>query len=83
MKLEDASESVKVMVEVSPALSESSTSSSERAMVGRPVSMERVTELLASAPSVLVLAAESENAEEATEITPSAVLSAFGVKVAV
>ena len=43
----------------------------------------KVTELLASAPSRLLLPAESENLEEATEITPSVVLSAVGVKVAV
>ena len=83
MKSDDASERVKVMVEVSPALSESSASSSVRAMVGRRVSMERETELLESEPSLLVLSAESENAEEPTEITPLALLSAAGVKVAV
>ena len=47
------------------------------------VSTVKVTELLASAPSLLVLPAESENLDEATEITPSVVLSAVGVKVAV
>ena len=47
------------------------------------VSTVNVTELLASEPSVLLLPAESENFELATEITPSVVLSAVGVKVAV
>ena len=47
------------------------------------MSTEKVTELLASAPSLLVLPAESENFEPATEITPSVVLSVVGVKVAV
>ena len=74
---------MKVSVDVSPALKESSGSSSVMAMVGLTVSTEKVTELLASAPSLLVLPAESENLEEATEITPSAVLSAVGVNVAV
>ena len=43
----------------------------------------KVKELLASAPSLLVLPAESENFEPATEMTPSVVLSVVGVKVAV
>ena len=47
------------------------------------VSTVKVTELLASAPSLLVLPEESENLDEATEITPSVVLSVVGVKVAV
>ena len=55
----------------------------EMAMVGRTVSTVKVTELLASAPSLLVLPAESENLEEATEITPLVVLLVVGVKVAV
>ena len=78
-----ASERVKVSVDVSPALKESSASSSVMAMVGRRVSTVKVTELLASPPSLLVLPAESENLDEATEITPSVVLSDVGVKVAV
>ena len=41
-----------------------------------------MTELLASAPSLLVLPAESENFELATEITPSVVLLVAGVKIA-
>ena len=50
---------------------------------GVVVSTVKVWELLASEPSALVLPAESENLEEATEMTPSAVLLADGVKVAV
>ena len=49
---------------------------------GERVSTVSETELLASAPSLLRLPAASENLEEATEMTPSAVLSAVGVKVA-
>ena len=79
----EASERVKVRVDVSPALRELSASSSVMAMVGRMVSTVKVTELLASEPSLLLLPAESENFELATEITPSVVLSAVGVKVAV
>ena len=83
MKSVEASERVKVMVAVSPAPRELSASSSVMAMVGRTVSTEKVTELLASAPSLFVLPAESENFELATEITPSVVLSDVGVKVTV
>ena len=50
---------------------------------GVVVSTLKVTELLASAPSRLLLPAESENFELATEITPSVVLLSVGVKVAV
>ena len=50
--------------------------------VGLTVSTVRVTVLLLSEPSLLVLPAESENLEEATEITPSVVLLVEGVKVA-
>ena len=46
------------------------------------VSTERVTELLASEPSALVLPARSMNWELATEMTPSVVLLVEGVKVA-
>ena len=53
------------------------------AMVGRTVSTVKMTVLLASEPSELVLPAESENFELATEITPLVVLLAVGVKVAV
>ena len=76
----DASESVKVRVAVSPALSD--VMSELMAMVGLTVSTERVTELLASEPSALVLPEASENVELATEMTASAVLSVVGVKVA-
>ena len=80
VKSEEASESEKESVAVSPALREEV--SEVRAMVGLTVSMERVSELLASEPSALELPAESEKTPEATEITPSVVLSAVGVKVA-
>ena len=79
-KLVDASESEKERVAVSPALREEE--SEVRAMVGLTVSTERVTELLASEPSALVLPEASENVELATEMTASAVLSVVGVKVA-
>ena len=52
-------------------------------MVGLTVSTVRVTVLLASSPSLLLLAEELENFELATEITPSVVLSAVGVNMAV
>ena len=42
----------------------------------------KVTELLASDPSRLLLPAESENLELAMDITPSVVLLLVGVKVA-
>ena len=76
----DASESVKVRVAVSPALRD--VMSELMAIVGLTVSTERVTELLASEPSALVLPEASENVELATEMTPSVVLSVVGVKVA-
>ena len=76
----DASEREKEMVAVSPAFKEAT--SDVMAMVGLTVSMERVSELLASAPSVLELPAESEKAPDATEMTPSVVLLSVGVKVA-
>ena len=71
-KLVDDSESVKERVAVSPAFSEAT--SELMAMVGLTVSTERVTELLASEPSALVLPEASENLELATEMTPSVVL---------
>lgn len=49
--------------------------------VGLTVSTERLTELLLSEPSLLVLPAASENLELATETTALVVLSAVGVKV--
>ena len=79
-KLVDASEREKERVAVSPALSEEV--SEVRAMVGLTVSMLRVSELLESEPSRLLLPAASENFELATEITPSVVLLFVGVKVA-
>ena len=81
MKSVDASEREKERVAVSPALREEE--SEVRAMVGLTVSMVRVSELLESEPSALLLPAESENFELATEITPSVVLLSVGVKVAV
>ena len=80
VKSVDASEREKESVAVSPALREEE--SEVRAMVGLTVSMVSVSELLESEPSVLELPAASENLELATEITPSAVLPAVGVKVA-
>ena len=81
MKSVEASERVNVREAVSPALKEET--SELTAMVGLTLSTEKVTELLASVPSLLVLPAESENFELATEITPSEVLLSVGVKVAV
>ena len=46
------------------------------------VSTASVTVLLASAPSVFVLPIELEKAPDATVMTASALLSAFGVNVA-
>ena len=51
--------------------------------LGARVSTERVKVLFASDPSAFSFPAESENLEEATLITPSVVLSAVGVNVAV
>ena len=81
VKLVEGSESEKERVAVSPAASEER--SEERAMEGGRVSMERVRALSGSRPSALELPAESENLDEATETTPSVVLLAVGVKVAV
>ena len=80
VKSVDASEREKVRVAVSPALREEV--SEVRAMVGLTVSMESVSELLESEPSVLELPDESEKAADATEMSASVVLSAVGVKVA-
>ena len=85
VKSVDASVRVKLIVGVSPLLREARLEL--MAMLGGVVSaatvlMERVTELLASEPSALVLPAESEKTPEATEITPSVVLLLVGVKVA-
>ena len=80
MKSVDASEREKERVAVSPALREEV--SEVRAMVGLTVSMESVSELLESEPSVLELPDELEKAADATEMSASVVLSAVGVKVA-
>ena len=80
MKSVDASERVKVRVAVSPAFKEET--SELTAMVGLMVSTVRVTELLPSLPSALVLPEAFEKTPEATEITPSVLLSVSGVKVA-
>ena len=74
------SERVKLREAVSPAFNEET--SELTAMVGLTLSTERVTELLLSLPSLLLLPAESENFELATEITPLVVLSSVGVNVA-
>ena len=90
-KLVDDSERVKVIAAVSPAFREAT--SEEMAMVGRVVSgvgegegvvvsTERVTVLLASDSSWLLLSAASENLSLATWMTPLAVLFVVGVKVA-
>ena len=81
VKSVDASEREKERLAVSPALREEE--SEVRAMVGLTVSMESVSELLESEPSVLELPDESEKAADATEMSASVVLSAVGVKVAV
>ena len=76
-----ASERVKVTVVVSPAFNDEA--SDVIAIVGLTVSTDKVKVLLLSDPSALVLPAASENFDEATLITPSVVLSAVGVNVAV
>ena len=77
----EASERVNISAAVSPAFKEET--SELMAIVGLTVSTLRVTVLLASSPSLLLLAEELENFELATEITPSVVLSAVGVNMAV
>ena len=81
MKSLDDSESVNVNAAVSPAFKEET--SELMAIVGLMVSIESVTVLFESEPSLLKLPAASENLVDATEITPLAVLSAVGVKIAV
>ena len=81
VKSVEASESVKVSDAVSPALRV--VTSLEIAIVGRIVSTVKVTVLLASAPSLLVLPAASAKVLEATEMTPFAVEFTEGVKIAV
>ena len=80
-KLVDASERVKVTVVVSPAFNDEALD--VIAMVGLTVSIESVKVLSLLDPSAFSLPAESENFDEATLITPSVVLSAVGVNVAV
>ena len=63
-------------------LGESSEGEGEGEGEGVVVSTVKVTELLESEPSRLLLPAASENLELATEMTPSVVLSGLGVKVA-
>ena len=77
----EASERVKVTVVVSPAFNEDDADVIE--IVGLTVSTDRVKELLPSDPSSFAFPAESENLLEATLITPSVVLSAVGVNIAV
>ena len=77
----EALERVKVTVVVSPDFNDESAD--VIAIVGLTVSIDKVKVLLLSDPSVFVLLAESENLFEATLITPSVVLSAVGVNVAV
>ena len=76
-------DSERVNVRLAVCLAFKEETSEEMAMLGLTVSTEMVTVLLALEPSVLVLPAASENFVDATEITPLAVLSAVGVKVAV
>ena len=79
-KSEEGSESVKVSVVVSPALREERVE--VRAMTGLTVLMERVSVLLVLSPSLLKIPL-LEKALLPTSMTPSMVLLALGVKVAV
>ena len=76
-----ASEIEKATVVVSPAFNEDAAD--DIAIVGLIVSIDKVKLLLLSDPSAFALPAESENLFEAILITPSVVLSAVGVNVAV
>ena len=76
-----ASERVKVTVVVSPAFNDEAAD--VITIVGLTVSIERVRVLLLSDPSAFTLPTESENLLEATLITPSVVLFAVGINVAV
>ena len=80
MKSVAASERVKVRVAVSPAFKEET--SELTAIVGLTVSTVRVTELLLSLPSALLLPEALEKTPEATEMTPSVLLLSVGVNVA-
>ena len=77
----EASERVKVTVVVSPAFNDEAAD--VIAIVGLTVSIDKVNVLLLSDPSSFELPSESENLLEATLITPSVVLSAVGVNIAV
>ena len=81
VKSVEDSESEKERLATSPVVRD--VMSEEREMEGGRVSIVRVRELSGSMPSALVLPAESENLELATEMTPLAVLLAVGVKMAV
>ena len=86
VKSVEGSEREKERLATSPVLRE--VMSEEREILGGVVSavvvsMERVRELSGSEPSELKLPDESVNLELATEISPSAMLSAAGVKMAV
>ena len=71
-----------VPFELRPSPAVPVSSASARVGVTISVSTVRVTVLLASAPSLLVLPAASLKVPDATEITPLVVLFAVGVKVA-
>ena len=77
----EASERVKVIDVVSPAFNEDDADVIE--IVGLTVSIDKVKVLLLSDPSSFAFPAESENLLEAILITPSVVLFAVGVNVAV
>ena len=79
-KSEEASDRLKERVAVSPTLSEER--SELMAMLGRSVSMARLSALLASSPSALLFPAASEKLELATLIRPVLVLLAVGVNLA-
>ena len=80
VKSVEFSESKKVRFVFSPAFREED--SALMAMVGLTVSIESVTLLSASEPSLLKLPAASQNLSDATETEPLMVLSVVGVKVA-
>ena len=79
-KSETASERLKVIDVLSLRLRDST--SEEISIVGRSVSIERLTVLLESPPSTLLFSAASEKVELATEITPSVLLFSVGVNIA-
>ena len=74
----DVSEREKLSVAISPAFKEET--SELTVIVGLIVSIAIVTELSASEPSLLMLLDRSEKVKDATEISPSVVLSAAGMK---